>query len=124
MKKKFQVLLTCIICLLFNLSFMSCSDDDSAIEGGMKNSQAERFIGKWIGYGTWFFEADGTCAYRIHSFDGEDDVYDGRWSYNAEKEVLATTIMEWNWQILNITDSTWTGTHLGGSGKTYTYTRK
>ena len=93
----------------------SCSNDDNkdVIEG-----EAKKFIGYWSGsaYDIWRFREDGTCdrSYNAKSFTGH-------WSYNSKTKTLITDIQEWKWQILNLTDKSWTGKHLGGRGYTYTY---
>ena len=105
---------------MLSFTFTSCSDDDDekeVIEANTNKSEAKMFIGTWGGYGTWTFNEDGTCEYSYY------DDYSGHWSYNAETKTLITDILTWNWQILNITENSWTGTHLAGKGSTITYTR-
>ena len=93
------------------------------IEASTDNSNAKMFIGTWSGYGTWTFNADGTCSYNYVSWDGKSSWHTGTWSYNEETKTLITDVLTWNWQILNISENSWTGTHLAGQKNTHTYSR-
>lgn len=120
MNKKILGLLTIIMVGMLSFTFSSCSsddDDEEVIEAGTNNSEAKMFIGTWSGYGTWTFYEDGTCEY---SYNGS---YSGHWSYNSETKTLITDVLNWNWQILNVSENSWTGTHLAGKRSTITYTR-
>lgn len=119
MNKKILGLLTIVTAIMFSLTFTSCNNDDveETIEAGTNKLEAKMFIGTWSGYGTWTFNEDGTCEYSYNSS------YSGHWSYNSETKTLITDVLNWNWQILNITENSWTGTHLAGKGTTTTFTR-
>lgn len=118
-KNLWPLLLTLLTISASAIAFTACSDDDAeeVIEAGTNNSEAKMFIGTWYGYGTWTFNEDGTCDY---SYNGS---YSGHWSYNSEAKILITDVLSWNWQILNVTENSWTGTHLAGKKSTITYTR-
>lgn len=120
MKKNLWSLLLALLTISASaIAFTACSDDDDeeVIEAGTNNSEAKMFIGTWSGYGTWTFNEDGTCKYSYNSS------YSGSWSYNSETKTLITNVLNWNWQILNVTENSWTGTHLAGKGTTTTFTR-
>lgn len=119
-KKNLLVLWACTM-LACSFTFVSCSDDDDnndEIEAGTVNANAKMFIGTWDGYGTWTFNEDGTCKYKYSS-----TTYSGKWSYNADTKTLITDVLTWNWEILNISEDSWTGMHLAGKKSTFTYTR-
>lgn len=118
MKRIFYIL-TLSLVLGLSQTLISCSkdNDDDPIESGTADAEAKKFIGTWEGYGTWTFNADGTCMYEYNS------TYRGHWSYAADSKTLITDILEWNWLVLAISEDSWTGTHLAGKKSTFTYTR-
>lgn len=115
MKTKIYVLLAM---LFLSFSFISCSDDDEDKVGNTTNKEAQIFIGKWYGYYTWEFKADGTCSYITNS-----KTYRGTWKYEAESKTLITDVLEWNWEIISLSQDMWVGKHLAGQKGTHTYTR-
>ena len=120
MKKNLWSLLLALLTISTSaIAFTACGDDDveEVIEAGTNDSEAKMFIGTWSGYGTWTFNEDGTCEYSYNSS------YSGHWSYNSETKTLITDVLNWNWQILNVTENSWTGTHLAGKRSTITFTR-
>lgn len=102
-------------------SFAACTNDGITNEGGEETSgtvsEADMFIGTWSGHGEWTFNADGTCMYEYF------DQYEGHWTYDSESRTLITDVLEWNWEIINVSENMWTGEHLAGSKDTYTYSR-
>lgn len=78
---------------------------------------AQSFVGKWTGYGTWEFKADGTCSYSKNSS------YTGTWTYIPESQTLVTNVLNWSWKVVSIAENQWVGTHLAGKGTTTTYSR-
>ena len=118
--KKLWIFLALMMC---SLAFVACGDDDTGADDPGKTGEgngkfsAEMFIGTWDGHGTWTFNADGTCVYEYFS------TYDGHWAYDEETQTLITDVLEWNWEIINVSEDWWTGTHLAGTKETYTYTR-
>lgn len=130
MKRKNLLLLSLFMLTALCTNFTSCSKDNDEdgkhnnnIEASTDNSHAKMFIGTWSGYGTWTFNADGTCSYNYVSWDGKSSWHTGTWSYNEETKTLITDVLTWNWQILNISENSWTGTHLAGQKNTHTYSR-
>lgn len=115
MKTKFYFLLATLI---FSLSFISCSSDDNDEVGNTTNKEAQIFIGKWTGYYDWEFRADGTCTYITNS-----KKVNGTWKYESDSKTLITDVLEWNWEIISLSQDTWVGKHLAGKKGTYTYTR-
>ena len=122
MEKLFKRLTVSLI-LLFSFSFTSCESDehDEPSKTDTQSTEARKFVGIWYSDATsggeWTFNSDGTCEFYYH------DKYVGEWSYNHESKVLATTILNWNWEIYTISDNAWTGRHLAGKGSTFTYKR-
>lgn len=122
MRNKFIIAVVAISVLL-GCSISSCSKDDTddPIETGTQNAEAKKFIGTWSSNatsgGTWTFNEDGTCKFSYNS------TYTGEWSYAPDSKVLTTTILNWNWEIYAISNTSWTGKHLAGKGTTFTYSR-
>lgn len=125
MSNKFIFLLSfaLLACNPFMLS--SCGDDNEESSSTIveDDNKAKLFIGEWYsgeaGGGTWIFYEDGKCFHK--SPMGFEST--GYWSYDSETKILATTVDSWNFSISVISDKFWTGTHLAGSGKTYTFGR-
>lgn len=120
MKKFFKIVSLILVSGYLCVSMPSCSKDseDGPVESVTSDAEAKKFIGTWSGYGTWTFNADGTCKYYYNSN------HTGHWSYAADTKTLITDIATWNWQILAVSEDSWTGTHLAGKKGTYTYTRE
>lgn len=130
-KKFFESLLTFMMVAMLSVGFASCGgddEDDNLDTGGNKSvvdegsdtgvdETSQLFIGKWSGYGTWEFRADGTCTYSYNN------TYNGTWKYVSKSKTLITDILNWNWNILSVTENQWTGTHLAGKKGTHTYNR-
>ena len=122
MKNKLIIAVIAMSALL-GCTVSSCSKDteDDPIENGTQNDEAKKFIGTWYSNATsggrWTFNEDGTCSFSYNSS------YTGEWSYAADAKILTTTILNWNWEVYAISNSSWTGKHLAGKGTTFTYTR-
>ncbi len=113
MNKFINLLLVGVLCV----GFFACNSDNEEDVGNIQDAEARKFIGKWDGYGYWEFNEDGTCSYSYNS------TYNGTWKYEKNSKTLITDVLNWNWQIISISDDQWTGTHLAGKKGTYTYSR-
>ena len=119
MKRFAKTISLTAILVIFGLSFAlnSCKKD------GLDKT-AKMFVGTWVQSDnkTWEFKSDGTCTYTVTYSYYPTDSYTGTWKYLPEKKILVPDILDWTWEILDITDTQWVGE--GGSGKRYVYTRK
>ena len=93
------------------------SYDNSNVDSNTEEEHIQTFVGRWTGYGTWEFNADGTCSYSLNS------KYTGTWKYIPESQTLVTDILNWNWKVITVSENQWVGTHLAGKGSTITYSR-
>ena len=112
--KKFFIL---FLLSIMSISFAACGGGDDEADEPKMDKTSKMFIGKWSGYGTWEFRADGTCTYTYYN------TYTGTWKYASDSKTLITDITNWNWKILSVSEDQWTGTHLAGKGGTHTYNR-
>ena len=122
---------------LVSLCTISCGGDDkdeneyTPTNTNTKNSESQKFVGKWVGrgpissgttiksipQGTWQFNTDGTYYWKAFSnISGYDTSNSGNWHYNPQTKVLITdSHLSINWQILDISENSWTGIMSYGS---------
>lgn len=103
--------------LTFEKGYDNSNDDSNTEEEQIQTFAGQTFVGRWTGYGTWEFNADGTCSYSLNW------KHTGTWKYIPESQTLVTDILNWNWKVITVSENQWVGTHLAGNGSTITYSR-
>lgn len=120
-----------LLLLLVCTQLISCSKDDSPTKDPTdldkesesvinKYKETRKLIGRWnyTGYGKsdFVFLSDGTCL-----LDGRQTVgYTvGKWNFNPENNLLATTCGSWSWTISFMTEKEWSGITPGGNSFSY-----
>ncbi len=99
------------------MALTSCGGDDDepdktvGVEDSNLPEGAEQFVGLWLNQGgrgyDFFFFQDGTAtAYDRGTLYVEST---GKWSFNKETSILATTIGGWQWQVTLVDDEDWAG---------------
>lgn len=120
-----------VLLLLVCTQLVACDkeDDPTNNPNGLDNEsesvinkykETRNLIGRWnyTGYGEsdFVFLSDGTCL-----LDGAYTIgYKvGKWNYNLENKLLATTCGGWSWTISFLTENEWSGITPGGRSFSY-----
>lgn len=107
-----------VVCLLFlgilAINFTACGGDDDepspseTIEDNLPEG-ANAFVGYWLysgsssKYNDFLFLSNGQCRTT------RDEVNTGYWTYNKDTQILATTLMGWQFQVTLSNNEAWTG---------------
>ncbi len=142
MKTRVFNLMALFFVAALTLSFTACGGDDDSEDVNSENNtenqtvtldeESMKFVGAWRGQapadGTGalkesriYFGKDGT--YRIYNYNsqGWEQSYGGTWKYDAEKHCIFTNTSVW--EVIDVSEDTWTANLLTKGGSTYVYNR-
>lgn len=111
--------LSCAIAALTLIGFSSCSKDDDPDSNNPTDKFSE-FVGEWEGdMGDFMFFNDGNAK----QISNNDKVTFGKWTFDKETRILATTVNDWQFQVTLSSNDSWAAANLAGT-QTYSFERE
>lgn len=101
------------------IALASCSKDDDPTDNNPTDKYSE-FVGEWEGdMGDFMFFNDGNAK----QISKNNKVTFGKWTFDKETRILATTVNDWQFRITLSSNDSWAGANLAGT-QTYSFDRK